>query len=96
MEDVKKEIPQLKDLPEYNFYAGRAFEYRDTLNYYYLKIKEVKVKNALSPINFESKNIKNILVNQRKMKLIKQYKQQIFDKAKADNSFKILSGKAPE
>ncbi len=91
MDDVKKEIPQLKDLPEYNFYAGRTFEYRDTLNYYYLKIKEVKIKNALSPINFETNNIKNILLNQRKMKLIKQYKQQIFDKAKAENLFKILS-----
>jgi hypothetical protein len=89
LEDVKKEIPQLKDLPEYNFYAGRIFEYRDTLNYYYLKIKEVKVKNNLSPINFERKNIKNILVNQRKMKLIKQYKVQIFDKAKGENRFKI-------
>ncbi len=90
MDDVKKEIPQLKDLPEYNFYANRVFEYKDTLNYYYLKIKEVKVKNALSPINFESNNIKNILLNQRKMKLIKQYKQQIFDKAKTEDHFKIL------
>ncbi|MGZ3931667.1 MAG: hypothetical protein ACXVP0_10010, partial [Bacteroidia bacterium] len=39
LEDVKKEIPQLKDLPEYNFYAGRYFEYSDNLDYYYLKIK---------------------------------------------------------
>jgi hypothetical protein len=90
LEDVKKEIPQLKDLTEYNFYAGRYFEYTDNLNYYYLKIKEVKVKNGLSPINFESNNIKNILLNQRKLELINQYKQQIFDKAKTDKMFKII------
>lgn len=90
LEDVKKEIPQLRDLPEYNFYAGRYFEYNDNFNYYYLKIKEVKVKNGLSPINFESNNIRNILLNQRKMQLINQYKQQIFEKAKTDKLFKII------
>ena len=90
LDDIKKEIPQLKDLPEYNFYTGRMFEYTDNLNYYYLKIKEIKIKNALSPVNFESKNIKNILLNQRKMQLIKQYKQQLLEKAKTDNSLRYF------
>lgn len=90
LEDVKKEIPQLKDLPEYNFYNGRVFQYTDSLNFFYLKINEIKIKNSLSPVNFERNNIKNILINQRKMKLIKQYKQQIFDKAIAENVFKVL------
>ncbi len=89
LEDIKKEIPQLKDLAEYNFYSGRVFQYSDTLNFFYLKINEIKIKNNLSPVNFERSNIRNILMNQRKMKLIKQYKQQIFDKAKSENLFKI-------
>jgi hypothetical protein len=90
LEDVKKEIPQLKELPEYNFYKGRVFQYSDTLNFFYLKINEIKIKNSLSPVNFERNNIKNILLNQRKMNLIRQYKQQIFDKAKSENRFKII------
>jgi len=89
LEDIKKEIPQLRDLPEYNFYAGRYFEYADSLNYYYLKIKEIKIKNGLSPINFEQNNIKKILLNGRKMKLIRQYKQQILEKAKSEGKFKV-------
>jgi hypothetical protein len=89
LEDIKKEIPQLRELPEYNFYAGRYFEYSDTLNYYYLKIKEIKIKNGLSPINFEMANIRNILLNGRKMKLIRQYKQQILEKAKTEGRYKI-------
>lgn len=89
LEDIKKEIPQLRELPEYNFYAGRYFEYTDSLNYYYLKIKEIKIKNGLSPINFEMGNIKNILLNGRKMKLIRQYKQQILEKAKSEGKFKV-------
>lgn len=89
LEDIKKEIPQLRELPEYNFYAGRYFEHTDSLNYYYLKIKEIKIKNGLSPINFELANIKNILLNGRKMKLIRQYKQQILEKAKSEGKFKV-------
>lgn len=89
LEDIKKEIPQLRELPEYNFYAGRYFEYADSLNYYYLKIKEIKIKNGLSPINFEMANIKNILLNGRKMKLIRQYKQQILEKARTEGKFKV-------
>lgn len=89
LEDIKKEIPQLRELPEFNFYAGRYFEYADSLNYYFLKIKEVKIKNGLSPINFEMKNIRNILLNGRKMKLIRQYKQQILEKAKSEGRFRI-------
>lgn len=89
LEEIKKEIPQLRDLPEYNFYAGRYFEYADSLSYYYVKIKEIKIKNGLSPINFETNNIKNILLNGRKMKLIRQYKQQILEKAKSEGKFKV-------
>jgi hypothetical protein len=90
LEDVKKEIPQLRELPEYNFMNGRVFEYTDAQDYYYLKIKEIKSKNALSPINFESSNIRNIILNQRKTKLIRQYKQQILEKAKTEGRFKTL------
>ena len=89
LEDIKKEIPQLRELPEYNFYAGRYFEFSDSLAYYYLKIKEIKVKNALSPINFEMNNIRKIILNQRKMKLIRQYKEQILEKAKSEGKFKV-------
>ena len=89
LEDIKKEIPQLRDLPEYNFYAGRYFEFTDSLDYYYLKIKEIKVMNGLSPINFEMNNIRKIILNQRKMKLIRQYKDQVLEKAKGEGKYKV-------
>lgn len=89
LEDIKKEIPQLRELPEYNFYAGRYFEFTDSLDYYYLKIKEIKVKNALSPLNFEINNIRKIILNQRKMKLIRLYKDQMLEKAKEEGKYKL-------
>ncbi len=87
LDDIKKEIPQLKDQSDFSFYAGKVVEFTNELYYYYLKVKEVKVKNAVSPINFESKNIKKFIINNRKAQLINQYKQILLEKAKLSRTF---------
>ncbi len=87
LDDIKKEIPNLKDQADFYIYQGRVVELNDADFYYYLKIKEIKVKNGLSPINFERQNIKNFIINRRKTQLIQQYKQQLLEKAKAEKKF---------
>ena len=89
LEDVKKEIPKLRDQPDFNLSQGRVVEFTDDLYYYYLKIKEVKVKNGLSPLNFEKQNIKNFIINKKKTELINQYKLQLLEKAKAEKQFEL-------
>ncbi len=90
LEDVKKEIPKLRDQPDFNLSQGRVVEFTDDLYYYYLKIKEVKVKNGLSPLNFEKQDIKNFIINKKKTELINQYKLQLLEKAKAEKKFEIF------
>ena len=87
LEDIKKEIPKLNDQPDFNLSKGRVVEFTDEYYYYYLKITDEKIKNGLSPINFERQNIKNFIINNRKTLLIKQYKKQLFDKAVAEKKF---------
>ena len=87
LDDVKKEIPGLKEQPDFNLSFGRVVEFTDSDYYYYLKVKDVKVKNGLSPINFESKNIKKFIINTRKTQLISQYKQLLLEKARSDKTF---------
>ncbi|MCE3227100.1 MAG: peptidyl-prolyl cis-trans isomerase [Bacteroidetes bacterium] len=89
LDDIKKEIPKLKDQPDFSISYGRVFEFTDELYYYFLKIKDVKVKNGLSPINFERQNIKNFIINQRKTQLIQQYKTQLLHKAKEEKKFRV-------
>jgi hypothetical protein len=89
LDDIKKEIPKLKDQPDLYIYQGRIMEMSDDQFYYYLKIKDVKVKNSVSPINFERQNIRNFIINRRKTQLIEQYKQQLLEKAKAEKKFQI-------
>ncbi len=90
-DDLKKEIHQLKDVPEYNIQDGKTFEFTDTNSFYFLKIIEVKSKNTLSPLNFEKNNIKNMLINQRKQLLINTIKKDFFDKAKTNKELEIYN-----
>lgn len=89
LDDVKKEIPSLKEQPDFNLSTGRVVEFSDDTYYYYLKVKDVKVKNGLSPINFEFLNIKKFIINNRKTVLINQYKQSLLEKAKSSKTFTI-------
>ncbi|MBI3519367.1 MAG: hypothetical protein HY062_08420 [Bacteroidetes bacterium] len=90
-DDLKKEISQLKDIPEYNLQDGKTFEFTDANSFYFLKIIEVKSKNTLSPLNFEKNNIKNMLINQRKQQLINSIKKDFFDKAKTNKELEIYN-----
>lgn len=88
-DDLKKEIPQLKEIPEYNIQNGKVFEFIDNTSFYFLKIIEIKSKNTLSPLNFEKNNIKSMLLNERKQKLINGIKKDFFEKAKSNNKIEI-------
>ncbi|MBA3663313.1 MAG: hypothetical protein H0W61_03770 [Bacteroidetes bacterium] len=87
LDDIKKEIPKLKDQPDFAVTYGKVFEFTDELYYYFLKIKDVKIKNGLSPLNFEKENIRSFIINRRKTQLIQQYKQQLLQKAKDEKKF---------
>lgn len=90
-DDLKKEISQLNEIPEYNIQNGKIFEFTDATSFYFLKIMDVKSKNTLSPLNFEKNNIKNMLINQRKQLLINNIKKDFFDKAKTNKELEIYN-----
>lgn len=80
-DDLKKEMNQLNEVPDYNLQKGKTFEFTDATSFYFLKIIDVKSKNTLSPLNFEKQNIKNMLINQRKQRLITTIKKDFYEKA---------------
>lgn len=90
-DDLKKEIYQLKEVPEYSLQNGKTFEFTDATSFYFLKIIEVKSKNTLSPLAFEKKNIKNMLINMRKQKLITAIKKDFLDLAKRNKEIEIYN-----
>jgi hypothetical protein len=89
LDEIKKEIPVLKEQPDFNLSPGRVIEFSDDSYYYYLKVKDVKVKNSLSPISFERDNIRKFVINARKTQLINEYKQLLLEKARESREFEI-------
>ncbi len=89
LDDIKKEIPKIRDEPDANLSKGRIVEFSDEAYYYYLRIMDVKVKNGISPINFESRNIHDFIVNNRRMQLMQQYKREMLEKAQSEKRFVV-------
>lgn len=89
VDDIKKEIPQLADVPEFGIQKGKIFEFEDQDFFYFLKIMDVKTKNNLSPINFERDNIKSMIINQRKQELINSIKNNFLDEGKTNKEIVI-------
>jgi hypothetical protein len=53
-------------------------EFEDSMNYHLIKIQDYKLKNELSPLEFETEKVGKIILLKRKLKLIKEKKEQIY------------------
>lgn len=75
-----------------NYFSSYNFAYlQDSTSHYLIDVKEMKFKNTVSPIEFERQNIRNILLNQRKLELVQKLERDIFDDAVSKNEFEILT-----
>ena len=57
---------------------------------YYLKILEYKISEEVSPLSFIKGDIKNIIVNKRKVTIKKNLEEEIFNEARSKNEFEIF------
>lgn len=56
---------------------------------YFLKILEYKISEEVSPLSFIKSDIKNIIVNKRKVTIKKNLEEEIFNEARSKNEFEI-------
>ena len=88
--DLLKEIP-IKTYNQENYLQNnRYIEIKDSLYSYFLNIKGFRIKESLSPINFEKDNIKKIIINKRKVKLINDIHDKIYQDAVKHKDFEIF------
>jgi hypothetical protein len=89
-DDLLKEIP-IKTYDQEQFLQNnRNIEVEDSTNIYLISIKGFKIKNSLSPLSFEKNNIRTMLINQRKLKLIEDMEKQAYEEAKRKGEIEIL------
>lgn len=68
---------------------NKFVETSDNEYLYFLKIREYKISNELSPIDFVREQIDNIIINKRKIELANRLEEEIYTKAQAEDAFEI-------
>lgn len=94
-DDLLKEIPIQTYNKELFLQNNRFVEVSDSLNSYFVNIKGFKTRNSLSPIEFEKENIKNIILNKRKLQLINKMKEDVYNEAANNKKIEIYSDEKP-
>lgn len=69
---------------------GMAFEKSDTLNQVYLvKIKKVINRNQISPFEYLKPTLQQVILNRRKLELIKKFEKEITDDAIKNKEYEV-------
>ncbi|MFI5150428.1 MAG: hypothetical protein ACHQRM_11895 [Bacteroidia bacterium] len=80
-DDLLKEIPIEAYNKELFLRNNRFVEVADSLHYFFVNIKGFKIKNSISPLAFEKDNIRNAIINKRKLQLISAMKEDVYRSA---------------
>ncbi len=89
-DDLLKEIPiETYDKEQY-LKNNRFIELFDGEYQYFVNIKGFKIKDSVSPLSFESENIRNIIINKRKLTLIENMKRDVYQSALNNKDIEII------
>lgn len=88
--DILKEIPIKTYNQEEYLKNNRVIEIQDSNFSYLLNIKGFMIKEGISPLSFEEDRIRNIIINKRKLKLIEDMKNDIYNNAVKKGTFEII------
>jgi hypothetical protein len=69
--------------------AGKSIQHPDSLDMYLVKIVNVIDRNQVSPFEYVKPTLKEVILNKRKLELIKKFEKDITDDAIKDNNYEI-------
>lgn len=69
--------------------SGKTTQSKDSLYTYLIKVNQVLDKGEISPFEYQKSTIKDIILNKRKLELIKQFEKEITDNAIKNEKFEI-------
>ncbi len=88
--DLLKQIP-VKTYNQEEFLKNhRDLEYQDSLYTYLVRFHDFKIKESISPLSFEKERVKSIILNKRKIDLIRKMHTDIYEKALKNADFEIF------
>jgi hypothetical protein len=82
-------LPGSEEIYENRAIRMRAIEDSDEHYVYFLKINDISMKGTLAPLEHVKSDIRDIIINRRKINLIRQMENTIFNEAMNRNEIKI-------
>jgi hypothetical protein len=89
LDHLLREIPIEINDQERFLRNNRYIETNDSLYYYFAGIKEYKLKSSISPVSLVKENIKNIIMNKRKLEFLKNLEKNVYSEAVSKNLFEL-------
>lgn len=69
---------------------GSMLSFQDDAYLYLLKITDYKEIGSISPMEFETDNIKTSIINKRKLKLINEFEKKLYDDAVKNKDIEVI------
>jgi hypothetical protein len=88
-DDLLKEVPIETYNKELFLQNNKFVELADSASFYFVNIKGVMTRNSHSPLAFEKENIRNIILNQRKLEMIEQMHTDLYKEAMENKDIEI-------
>ncbi len=79
--EFKEKVPLESYNDELFLKSKRFIEFSDTAMAYFVEIKDFKIKETASPLMFEKEKIKSILLNRRKVDMLRKLREGIYQEA---------------
>jgi hypothetical protein len=89
LDDLQSKIPLSKFSEDAILQTGKRLEFTDANFIYLVFIKDFMYREETSPLSFEIDNIRNSIINKRKLGLINSMEQAVYQKAIADKDIEI-------
>jgi hypothetical protein len=88
--DLQTTIP-IETYSQISFLESNEYVELEDENFkYFVRIRDYKIKESVSPLSFVKDNIKSIIINKRKVELINKMHNDVYENALENNDFEIF------
>jgi len=87
--DLTNNIPVVIIEPNKFLQTNKVIETKDSTFYYFINIKDYKLKQDVSPFDYVKSSINKIILNKRKLELLKNLEQSIYQDAIGNKEVEI-------
>ena len=69
---------------------NRFVETEDSSFYYFVRFSDMQIRESISPLSFVRDDIRNLILNKRKLELIREMEKSVYNEALKKNEIEIF------